>query len=336
MKRKDDTLAILFVTALTIVVWFWAANNTKEDSNATTLLNFTSPNANATVNPNSLSIELFFSGPRTAVNSVKDICAGELVISVAHSDEEKYDIDLVSKLNQLDAIKNTGATVTATKPNSIKLNIQTMDKVTATVKENMPDNVTISGDVTIDPATVTLLVPKENRKELPEAISVFAKVNDVDVKDLKPGIVHNLSAAISLTQELIDAGATAEPNKVEITFKIRSNMDVITLPKAYIKIAASAEDYAKYTVSLEKTSIQNVGVQADKELISRINSGEVAVYAIVHLSETDMEQLTKEKAVTSFIAIDEEGKGIQVEASVEDPVALNVTIEITPITQSNP
>ena len=49
-----------------------------------------------------------------------------------------------------------------------------------------------------------------------------------------------------------------------------------------------------------------------------------------------MEQLTKEKAVTSFIAIDEEGKGIQVEASVEDPVALNVTIEITPITQSNP
>ena len=87
MKRKDDTLAILFVTALTIVVWFWAAGNTKITSNEAIILHFKTPEGSVTtISPADSDIDLTFSGPRLAVDAAKKACIGGLDFTIALPD----------------------------------------------------------------------------------------------------------------------------------------------------------------------------------------------------------------------------------------------------------
>ncbi|MDP7006406.1 MAG: hypothetical protein QF718_09375 [Phycisphaerales bacterium] len=331
MKRKDDTIAILFITALTIVVWFWAAGKTKHSSSEATILHFKAPEgSNTTITPNSQSIVLTFSGPRAAVNAAKEACVGGLNFSLALPDGEQDIVDLVSKINQLDKIKDTGAAVTAINPTSIKLNVQTIDLVEASVDPIIP-NVTVSGDVTVDPATVTLRIPKELRKNLPDAITVTAMVSDTAVELLQPGIVHTRSAIIQLPEQLDSENILVEPSRVSVTFKIQSKTEKADLQQVRILLAGPPEDYSEYSVVLPRKVITGVSVEADADIIDGIKSGNVKVFAILRLASSDMEQKITSKTITTFLAITEDGLGHELTTTVEDPSSLNVELTIEPI-----
>lgn len=336
MKRKDDTLAILFVTALTIVVWFWAAGKTKHTSSETIRLHFKAPEGSVTtISPQYSDIVLTFSGPRGAVDAAKEACIGGLDFSIALPDGEQDLVDLVSRLNLLNAIKDTGAVVIATNPTSIPLNVQTIVLVEASVEAIIP-NVTVSGDVTVNPATVMLHIPKEIRKEFPEAITVNAVVSFVALEHLQPGIVHTRNAVIQLPEQLDSENVTVNPSQVEVTFKIQSTTQEITLPQVRVLIAGPAEDYAAYAVTLPRTIIPNVLIEADADIIAGIDSGRVKVFAVLRLASSDMEQRIPVKTVTAFLAIMEDGTGHELIATVEDPAMLEIELTIEPVATSTP
>jgi hypothetical protein len=331
MKRNDETLAFVFVTALTIIIWIWAAGKTKYTSDVLVTLYFSPPvGSTSTISPESSAVTLTLSGSRSAVDSAKQACNNGLNLTLSESDETLTLSDVSSRISTLDIFKDTGAKIDGATSRAFPITIHTVEVVEAAVEVNLP-NVTVSGDVTVDPATVKLLIPKDFRKTLPEAITVNAEVSTVALQQLQPGIVHTRDAIIQIPEELENAGVTASPIRVDVTFKIQSSKKSVDLAQVRILLAGPAEDFATYSVSLPRKVIQDVTIEADAEVIERIESGEVKVFAVLRLASSDMEQQIPAKHVTTFLAIMEDGSGSQVVASVDDPSTLNIELAIKPI-----
>ncbi len=328
MKRKDDSLAFVFVTALTIIIWIWAAGKTKYTSDVLVTLYLSLPvGSTSTISPDSTSVTLTLSGSRSAVDSAKQACHNGLNLTLSEADETLTLSDVSSRISTLDIFKDTGAKIDGATSRVFPITIHTVEVVEAAVEVNLP-NVTVSGDVTVDPSTVLLNIPKELRKTLPEAMTVYAEVSAIALKQLQPGIVHTRDAIIQLPEELENSGVTASPIRVAVTFKIQSSKKSVDLAKVRILLAGPAEDYATYSVSLPRKVIQNVTIEADAEVIEGIESGDVKVFAVLRLASSDMEQQITAKPVTTFLAIMEDGTDSQVVASVEDPSTLNIELAI--------
>ena len=333
MKHKDDTIAILFVTALTIIIWIWAAGNTKSTSDVLVTLYLSPPiGSTSTISPESTSITLTLSGARTAVDDAKSACEEGLHLTLGEFDEKLTLSDVSTRIAALDGIKDTGAKIDDVSSRAFPLAIHTVELVEAVVEVDLP-NLTLSGDVTIDPAIVTLHIPKELRKTLPEAITVKAVVSELALQQLQPGFVKILDAVIRVSKELEDAGVTASPSRVEVTFKIQSSTKTKELAQVRVLLAGPAEDYAAYSVVLPRKIIPNVLIEADAEIIAGIESGNVKVFAVLRLASSDMEQRIPTKRVTTFLAIMDDGTGHEVVATVEDPALLDIELVIEPVSQ---
>lgn len=333
MKRKDDTIAILFVTALTIVVWVWAAGNTKYTSDETVTVFFSPPEGSkSTVSPESTSLKLTFSGARSAVDSAKTACENGLYLTLGDTDEQLTLSEISRRISSLDTIKDTGAIISNEDGKNFPLKIQTIELVEAVVEVELP-SVTVTGDVTVDPAIITLHIPKKIRNTFPKAITVQAVVSEVALQQLQTGIVHTMDAVIRLPEELEVAGVTATPSRVEVTCKIQSSTKTKNLAQVRILVASPPEEYSAYSVTLTRKFIPNVTIQADASLIDGIEDGNVKVFAILRLSSSDMEQHITTKRITSFLAIKEDGSGHELIATAESPALLEIALTIDPIAQ---
>ena len=76
--------------------------------------------------------------------------------------------------------------------------------------------------------------------------------------------------------------------------------------------------------------ISNVTVEADAELIALIENGNATVFAIVRLASREFELGIKQKNVSTFLAIEEDGTGHEILATVEDQSLLSVELVIKP------
>ena len=333
MKRKDDTIAILFVTALTIIIWIWAAGKTKSTSDVLVTVYLSPPvGSTSTISPESTSITLTLSGARTAVDAAKSACEDGLHLTLSEADEKLTLSDVSTRIAALDAIKDTGAKIDDVSSRAFPLSIHTVELIEAAVEVSLP-NITASGDVNVDPAIITLHIPKELRKTLPEAITVEAVISELALQQLQSGIDYKRTASIRLPEELEQAGVTATPSRVEVSFKIKSSTKSKELAQVRVLIAGPAEDYAAYTITLPRKIIPNVTVAADTEIIAGIESGNVKVFAVLRLASSDMEQHIATKRVTTFLAILEDGTGHEVDASVHDPTLLDIALKIEPVVQ---
>jgi hypothetical protein len=327
MKSKDNTLAILFITVLTIGAWIWAAGKSEHSSPVLVTLYLSPPEGSAsTISPDYTSITIEFTGTRSAVDAAKSACENGLHLTLSESDEVSKRIAI------LDLIKDTGANINAVKSSFFPLAIHTVEWVEAAVEVTL-QNVVVSGDVTVEPATIQLNIPKELRKSLPEALTVQAVISENTLRQLQPGIVHAIDGVIKLSEELESAGVTATPSRVTVTFKIQSSTKTKELAQVRVLIAGPAEDYASYTVDLPRKTIPNVTIEAEAGIIEGIETGNVKVFAILRLASSDMEQQIATKRVTVFMAIMENGTGHELIATVEDLSLLEIELVIKPLEQ---
>jgi len=330
VKRSENTLTYLFVIVITMMVWFWAEANTKDTIDLEIKINFSPPaGSNSIISPFEEKATVTFHGSRSELKAAKVACSDGLTITVLTTDGTP-NIDLASRIAQLDAIRQTGVEITDVDPNSISLIVKTMVSVEAVVVPILND-VQISGDITVDPATVTLLIPSSVRDTLPEAIQVTVSLSPNELALLKHGVAHTENVGVRLPAPLDLPDIKIEPSTVSISFTIKSNTAKTLISRVRILLAGPAEDYSYYVIELPRKIISNVTVEADAELIDQIESGKATVFAIVRLASRDMEMSIDTKKITSFLAISENGNGREVVASIDDQSLLNIKLDIKPV-----
>ncbi len=331
MKRSENTLTYVFVIVLTFMIWFWAAGNTiKTYTIHDVKINFSPPEGSSSiVSPTLTEVVVTFRGTQSGIRSVKEACNGGLTLTVPTTSGTPV-INLATRIAELDAIRSTGVDISDIDPKTITLQVKTMVSVEASVVPVL-DGVQFSGDITVNPATVTLLIPSSIRDTLPEAIKVLATLAPSELALLQHGVVQTKVAGVQLPVPLNLPDVIVEPNTVSISFKIQSNTANTEIPQVRILLAGPAEDYSGYLISLPRKIISNVTVETNAELIKKIKNGNATVFAIIRLASREMELGIDKKMVTVFLAVTKDGVGHEIHATVEDPTLLDIDLVIEPV-----
>jgi hypothetical protein len=337
VNKKNDTIAIFFITIVTIVIWVWAEREDKQTESYNTTIQFVSPDGSTIrFTPDTKNIRLTLWGSQRALDKAKALCDGGITLTLGLPDG-KHTLELRKMIIALDSIRETGAEVSSTNPESVMIHVQELELVDVNVVP-LWTSVQIIGVPTVDPKTVKLEIPKENRHLLPDAITVYAVVSDDALKDMKPNVSRKEDASIkfiSTLDELGDKspldkfGIKSDPSRVTVQFQIQSNTQKITVKAVdvHVHIAGPAEYLNKYSITLPRTFGQDVTFEVDINIIDRIKSKDVTVFAIVQLLARELKQEITEKPVTTFLAIMENGSGLELKVVNSELLDIKLNIK---------
>ena len=314
MNFQSKYWTYVIVTLVTVLLWVWAAAETREQKPATFRVQFVSAGAgNWVIIPDEFTLTATLEGARFALKEAQSL-PGPLVLTTGNelpSSVGFHTLDLTTALNKNEALRNTRVTVLAVDPPSKMIEIDALVDVTATVQPDLP-HLYLDGEPEVDPAQVTVTLPSRLRDDALEEIGLRAYIAQSRLDRLEPGRKYTLSTKLLLPEKLAtEQSVTIEPTVANVTFTVRSFIEEHTLSTVRVHIAGPPEDHEEYFVEIDKADevLKDVTISADAVLIEQIKARDVVVVAMVHLSHRDKEQRIESKPVTYFVALPANGTG---------------------------
>ncbi|MEE8155222.1 MAG: hypothetical protein V3T53_09755 [Phycisphaerales bacterium] len=319
MGWRSQLPTYLIVTVVAVLIWLWAAGETRETDERTFRVQFTTQfTADHIVTPKETTISVEIEGSRSALRSAPAM--GSPIVLTLDGGPGVHAVDLVRLLNDHSDLRDARVSVISTDPPSQDVTIDKL--VSDTVRVEDPDlgRLQIDGAVEIDPPQVTVRLPQRLQERLGPGVSVKALVDPAQLGRLNPGEPARLTARVELPEALAtQPSVTVTPTVVTVSFTVRSNIRETTLPTVPVHISGPWKDHDEYVVEVTEADqfLEKVTVTADAALIDRIESGDVKVFAFVHISSTEKEQGIEAKPVTYFLALIPEGGSITVTAQLD-------------------
>ncbi len=306
MAWHKEIWTYLIVTLVAVLIWAWAASETRERKslNAASVRFTTSNPSNWTIAPSSTPVQLNVEGPTVAVQRVERLLRRPIDIPVPAT-AGRQAIDLAAQLRDLDSIRETGATIVATDPATIDVELDQIDRITVPVKPNFP-GVTTDGEIVVQPREVTVSLPHTLREQLRGDFAVEAFLDRGQLDGLAPGEPQVKEARLRLPETLIGANTSDvrfNPSVVTVRFTIRSRVRETKVDSVRVQVAGPVEDRDTYRVEVDPKVLRAVTLLADADLSRQIESGEVPVIAFVHLSSREKEAMIESKQVSWFEAL---------------------------------
>ncbi len=318
MGWRSQLPTYLIVTVVAVLIWLWAAGETRETGERTFQVQFTTQfPADHIVIPNKTTISVEIEGSRSALRSAPAM--GSPIVLTLDAGPGDYSLDLVQRLNDHPDLRDARVSVISTDPPSQDVTIDKL--ISARVRVEDPDlgRLQTEGGILIDPPQVTVRLPQRLQGRLGAGVSVKALVDPAQLGRLNPGEPAQLTARIELPESLAtQASVMVTPTVVTVSFTVRSNMREVTLPTIPVHIMGPWKDHEEYIVEVAEADrfLENVTITADAALIDRIAAGDVKVFALVHISSTEKEQGIEAKPVTCFLALIPEGESTTVTAQL--------------------
>ena len=316
MNFQSKYWTYLIVTLVTVLLWVWAAAETREEKSATFLVRFASAGAGDwVIIPDEVTLTVTLEGSRFPLQEALSLKQGSIVLTTGNelpSSVGRHTLDLTTALNKNEALRNTRVTVLTVDPPSKMIEIDALVAVTATVQPDLP-HLYLDGEPEVDPAQVTVTLPSRRLADLaPEEIAPRAYIAQSRLNRLEPGREYVLSTKLLLPEKLAtEQSVTIEPPVADVTFTVRSFIEETILSTVRVHIAGPPEDHEEYFIEIDKADevLKDVTISADAVLIAKIKARDAVVVAMVHLSHRDKEQRVESKPVTYFVALPANGAG---------------------------
>ena len=304
------------ITVVAVLIWFWAAGETRMRNELNALVNFVVPDPERWVtNPTQRDIRIVIDGTHRSIDlAIKE--AGEALAIELPARQQRLTLDLLDELRRNAVIEDTGVKIISVDPTTITIDIDEIIQSPAIVRSKFVGAQTT--EVKIFPPNVKISMPQSLRRTLAENISVEAFVNRDDIKDLEPGVLHTLDVPLRMPEGLgANPEVTVDPNIVEVSFKLVSQTYEHLLDRVRIQVAGPPQDFGQYDIELTPGVLNNVNIIASADLIAQIAAKEAKVFAVIYLSANEKEQQISSKKISYFEAILPDGTGIPVQASVD-------------------
>lgn len=305
MGLRSQLPTLLIVTVVAVLIWLWAAGETRETDKRTFRVQFTTqmPTEHI-VQPNEMTLAVEIEGSRSALRSAQAM--GSPIVLTLDAGLGDHSVDLAQLLNDHPGLRDARISVISTDPPTQDLMIYKLTSATARVEEPDLGRLQVDGAVAIDPPQVTIHMPQRLKRRLGPDITVKAVLDPTKLEQLKPGEPARLTARLQLPESLASQRSVSiTPTAVMVSFTARSNIRETTLPTVPVHISGPWKDHDEYVVEVTEADrfLENVTVTADAALIDRIEAGDVKVFALVHISSTEKEQGIEAKPVTCFLAL---------------------------------
>lgn len=298
--------SLLLVTAVTVLVWIWAAGETRESDRFDTAVRFLPADAaRLVVRPDRVpQVRFEASGSKRALREFETLLAkGPLdLVAGAHgvpSAAGTWTIDLVAAVADLPEVQDTGVSIVSCEPKSAELRVVPLEPRTLRLVAELP-GVATQGDVVVDPASVVALLPADLRTTADP--TALAAVEPRLLDRLEPGQRLSLDATVRLPAALSAAAEVArfEPATVRVTFTPKVVERTTTLSAVPVQVAGIADDFAAHRVDCSPSVLNDVVVSGPADAIARIEAG-LRVVAFVHLTTDELEAGIASKAVSLWL-----------------------------------
>jgi hypothetical protein len=337
---KKDIWTYLLVTIVTVLIWIWAAGETREQRLLFVSMEFVPTDPTSwNVEPSHGAVTLTVEGSKRALERAVTVRSEplELVLGTAGvpGDAGIYAVDMAATLSVQEKLRETGVVILASDPPTIELDIAPIVRIPAEIRVLLP-GVRTEGEVAVRPEQATVALPSDLRDRWPEIPTVEASVDPSRLERLEQGIEHSIEVALRPPGGLDELPQIRiEPPTAVVTFTIQSRIRQLTLDRVRVQLAGPPESYSEYRVNLQDTVLRNVTVMADGDLIQQIERGEATVVAVVQVSNRDKENQIETKPVTYFVALlgdQDDDVGVFVDAIVDgSPAPPLIHMTITPL-----
>ena len=303
MNWTKEIWTYIIVTLVTVLIWFWAAGETRETKTINyARVHFTVPEpANWTFAPGQLSAILVVEGSKVSIQKAESLLRKSINITIQPEPGRKV-IDLAEQLRSHDQLAATGINVLTVDPPGAEVAIDRIERFTAPVKPALP-GVTPEGEITFSSQEVTVAMPSAMRQRFPQGISVEAFIDRSELDRLEQGVRHTRDVKLRLPEEIASAGeVTISPPRVNMSFTIRSRSREIKLDGIRVQVSSPPEEGEQYAVDIDPKQLRGITIVADADLVRRIQDGEVPVVAVLHLSAREKEARIESKRISYFMA----------------------------------
>ncbi len=332
MIEPKNIWTYLLVTVVTVLIWAWAAGETRKEKPLDVRLQFAPPDpANWLVKPAETSTRVVFEGSQLALHNAQNVLRTPTQIEVPAT--ARQTVDLVEHLKQIDEIRATGVTVKSAEPAYIELELDPIERFTAKIKAILP-GIKTEGEVTIEPAEVLVAMPGQMKQRVGRDFAIEAIIDRTELDRIPPGVAQTQEVALRLPEGFGSSeNVLISPPRARLMFTIKSRTRETRLDTVRVQLAGPPEDRDAYIVDIDPKQLLNVTITADAELIRRIEANEVPVIALLQVGSREKEGRIESKRITAFLALVPEpggSRGVLVTGKINDSAEMPlVKLKIT-------
>ena len=308
-KHKESIANATVVTLVTLLIWTWAAGETRETEPSFVDLELVSPTEGSLqFSPSRIpTVRLMIRGPRRAVESASErlrepveITAGTLGVP---AEPGEHDLDLARVTTELLESWRLPVTVIDANPAMVRVQVEALSQRRSRIVPILPASARTTGRLEIEPESATVVLP--NAIEGLDDLEIEARITERDLEGRQPGRRHQFQVTLQLPEALAEVAENAriDPPIAEVRLTLDSNDEDLELSAPVpVQIAGPAADLEDWSVEVDPSSayLRKVVLRGPADEIQRLRDreGGLGVIAFVHLTSDDLLQMVEEKPVT--------------------------------------
>ncbi len=306
---RERIVNIVAVSLVTLLIWMWAAGETRETEPAFTDIRFVAPTADSMrILPGEIStLRLQVRGPRRAIDAVAEKLREPITVTAGTNgipaEPGPHEIDLALLGEAIVSQWRLPVTVVGAEPESMTIEILPLTTREVRVVAVLPSGVRTTGRIEVVPETATIVLPDDLAAI--EDLQLEARVSDRDLAGRETGRRHQFEVPLQAPASLAGSrdSIRIQPRNAEVRLALDSNDAELTLSSPVpVQIAGPAADLDDWTVEVDPASafLRDVVLRGPAETIQRLRDrdGDVGVIAFVHLTSDDLLKRIEEKPVT--------------------------------------
>jgi len=327
-RSSFDLWGLGLTTAVTLLIWYWAAGETRDSdrTNARIILR-TSDVEPWLLEPETRQVAIDFAGSRRQVRAAESRLR-ELVLPLTPEIGRNV-IDVVAALRRHPDVMSAGITITSADPATIEVRADRLITRDARVLRRLP-GVQLEDEVTIEPQTVTVTFPSQSVLASRADLTVEPSVTREEIEAIAPGsrvTLPGIGLRIAGSRTTIP-GVRIEPPQANVTVTIRSQISELRLD-APVRIQVLSPPEDEGAVEISPRVLRDVTITAPLEMLEQIQSGRSVVIAVLQIKSDERARRITQKPISGFMVLHRDGRVDVIDGRVGETGEAHPVVEIT-------
>ncbi len=332
--------SMVIVTVLALAVWVFAEAESLSAREVNTRVEFVVSNANRDLMRARVDrefagqVQLELRGPRSALDRVQRALDEVIVLtpnSTGVATDGPFTIYLADYLQNLEVVDEANVEVVSARPPTLTGELVRLETVEDVPVDVLTRGLDLEAAPTVSPETTRVRVPASIAEQAERELRVLARLAVEEVEALPAGEPRSLPAALELPEpwrSMTDVQLLG-PQTAAVGLTIRSTRVVASVEATLWTTVPSAQAGAFELAVDLGDRVFDVEVAGPQDAVSRIESGELPVVAVVAILPDELLENSLSKEIRWFVR---EGGGLRslppgVEVRSERQ---SVTVTITP------
>ena len=288
-RWRSEALNVVAAAVIALLVWAYANDRTRETATlaGTVRLSPADPRATWVAPSAAVTVSVELRGSRRSIERAENALRAGIPLSPGAdgvpSEPGSHVLALRDVLQANAAIAESGAELVRVRPETVPFEVGELVTEQVPVTAVLP-SASVSGDIAVEPAVVSLTVPAAAR----QALGRLAVDAIVDTKNLEPGKPQQVDVDLRLPESL---GRWRElcrvvPPRAKVSFALLKADSEFRIESVPVRVSVPADVAQSWTVAAAPgaEAISGVVVSGPRASIDALRSGTFAAAAIVDLA----------------------------------------------------